>query len=214
MALSQRTFVTRFACALLVGGFVGSASIAAQAQDVSASQIIKALTPAPVTRGLSGSSTPAISPADSAFVNSLRGRTRSLTVDEGDHVAKIAKAEDRPKIDLTINFGYNSAEISPQAESQLKELADALGSPELEGALIVLSGYTDAKGGAEYNQRLSQRRAEAVKSYLVDKFNVPAKQLDTVGYGKRDLKNPADPFGPENRRVQILNLASKNEAQR
>lgn len=213
MALSQRTYAARFACALLVGGFVGSANIAAQAQDVSASQIIKALNP-PVTRSLAGPTTPAMSPADSAFVDSLRGRTRSLTVDEGDHVAKIAKAQDRPKIDLTINFDYNSAAISPKAGSQLSELATALRSPDLEGALIVLSGYTDAKGGAEYNQRLSQRRAEAVKSYLVDKLNVPAKNLDTVGYGKRDLKNPADPFGPENRRVQILNLASKNEAQR
>jgi outer membrane protein OmpA-like peptidoglycan-associated protein len=211
MALSSFKVADRLARALLVGGLVWAATgMPAAAQTVSADQITKALAP-PVTRSLAGPSEPAMSPADRAFVSSLP-RTRSLTVDESDHVAQIAK--DRPKIDLVIYFDFNSATLSPKAAPQLAELGKALHGPDLEGSVIVLSGYTDAKGGGEYNQALSERRAASVKRYLVEKLDIAAKNLTTAGYGKRDLKNPADPFGAENRRVQIVNLGPANEAQR
>jgi hypothetical protein len=56
-----------------------------------------------------------MSPADQAFVGSLQGRTRSPTVDEGDQIHKIAKTENLPKIDLEINFDYDSAVVTPKA---------------------------------------------------------------------------------------------------
>jgi outer membrane protein OmpA-like peptidoglycan-associated protein len=212
MALSFLKVADRLARGLVVGGVIWTMTgLSAAAQDVPANQIIQTLAP-PVTRSMAGPSEPALAPADQAFVNGLRGRTRSLTVDEGDHVAQIAK--ERPKIDLVIYFDFNSAVISPKSEPQLAELGKALQSPDLEGSVIVLSGYTDAKGGAEYNQILSEHRAASVKRYLVEKLDIPAKNLTTAGYGKRDLKNPADPFGAENRRVQIVNLGPANEAQR
>jgi outer membrane protein OmpA-like peptidoglycan-associated protein len=214
MALHSKV-AGRFACALIFGGLIWTATgIPAAAQQVPADQIIKALAPPapPVTRSLTGPAEPAVSPADQAFINSLRHRTRSLTVDESEHVAEIAK--DRPKIDLEIYFGYNSAAITRKAEPQLNQLGEALRDPRLGNTVVVLSGHTDAKGSQEYNQKLSQRRAEAVKKYLVENLKIPADNLTTAGYGKRDLKDPAHPFAAENRRVQIVNLGPANEANR
>jgi outer membrane protein OmpA-like peptidoglycan-associated protein len=205
-------FAARFASASLVTGFLWSvAGVPAMAQTVSAGEIVKALTP-PVTRSLTAPEQPAMSDSDRAFVEGLRHRTRSLTVEESEHVAEIAK--DQPKIDLDIYFDFNSAAITPKAESQLNELAEALRNPKLEKSVIVLGGHTDAKGSDPYNLDLSQRRAEATKKYMVETLKISPDNLTTAGYGRRDLKNKAEPFAAENRRVQIVNLGATNQAQR
>ena len=201
----------RLAASLLVGGLIWSATgLAASAQTVSSDKILNALAP-PVTRSLTAPK-PSLSDSDQAFVDSLRHRTRSLSLDEADRVAAIAK--EQPKINLEINFDYNSAAVTEKAEPQLTELGNALKSSRLENSIIVLSGHTDAKGGDDYNQKLSERRAEAVKKYLVEKFKISADNLSTVGYGKRDLKNKNEPFAAENRRVEIVNMGKTNQAAR
>ena len=213
--MTSRCFklVARFMSASLVTGLLWSVTgIPASAQGVSADQIIKALTPAPTTRNLAAPGQPSVSDSDRAFIESLRHRTRSLTVDEDDHVAELAK--NSAKIDLDIYFDFNSAAITPKAEPQLNQLGDALRTAELEKSVIVLSGHTDAKGRDDYNQKLSERRAEAVKKYLVEKLKLSPDNLTTAGYGRRDLKNKNNPSAPENRRVQIVNLSSVNQAQR
>jgi len=204
--------VSRSASTLLVGSFLWSVmGLSAQAQDVSKDQILKALAPAPITRSLTGGPPPpSVNPQDQAFIESLRHRTRSLSLDESDHVAEIAKT--RAKIDLEIYFDYNSSAITPKAEPQLGQLAQALRDPSMDNAVVVLAGHTDARGSDEYNQALSERRAEAVKTYLIQKQNVPAQNLSTAGYGKRDLKNSAQPYAPENRRVQIVNMSAASTA--
>jgi outer membrane protein OmpA-like peptidoglycan-associated protein len=205
--------VGRFMSAALVTGLLWSMTgIPASAQGVSTDQIIKALTPAPTTRSLAAPGQPSVSDSDRAFIESLRHRTRSLTVDEDDHVAELAK--NSGKIDLDIYFDFNSAAITPKAEPQLNQLGDALRTAELEKSVIVLSGHTDAKGSDDYNQKLSERRAEAVKNYLVEKLKLSPDNLTTAGYGRRDLKNKDNPLAAENRRVQIVNLSSVNQAQR
>jgi outer membrane protein OmpA-like peptidoglycan-associated protein len=212
MALPYVNVVGRLISSLLIGGLIWSANgVPALAQDVPADQILKTLAP-PVTRSLSGPQAPTTSDTDRAFIESLRHRTRSLSLDESDHVAELAK--DRPNIDLTIYFDFNSAAITAKARPQLNELGKALSDPQLENSVIVISGHTDAKGSDEYNQKLSERRAEAAKKYLVDKFKVSADNLPTAGYGKRQLLNKADPFAAENRRVQIVNLSAPKQANR
>jgi outer membrane protein OmpA-like peptidoglycan-associated protein len=76
----------------------------------------------------------------------------------------------------------------------------------------MLGGHTDAKGGDGYNQTLSERRAETVKRFLMDKYHIPAANLVSAGYGKKGLKNTADPFAAENRRVEIVNVAEHEQA--
>jgi outer membrane protein OmpA-like peptidoglycan-associated protein len=76
---------------------------------------------------------------------------------------------------------------------------------QLKGTVFFINGHTDAKGGADYNQTLSERRAEAVKRFLIEEFRLPADTLVGLGHGKSKLKNTADPLAGENRRVQIVN---------
>jgi outer membrane protein OmpA-like peptidoglycan-associated protein len=85
-------------------------------------------------------------------------------------------------------------------------LGTAIRKPDFNDAVFLLAGHTDAKGGVEYNLTLSERRAEAVKKFLSEKFGIPAGNLVPIGYGKETPKNKADPFASENRRVQVVNL--------
>jgi OOP family OmpA-OmpF porin len=80
-----------------------------------------------------------------------------------------------------VDFEYNSSQLTAPAQQTLDEVATALASqPELN---IEVQGYTDSTGPAAYNLHLSQRRADAVKSYLVSK-GVSASALTAKGYGK------------------------------
>ena len=180
---------------------------AAFAQQPSASDIANSLAPKnTLTRGLSAPNPRA--PQDQRFLDGIKSKaTRSITVEERNQVAEIAK--DKPGIDLEINFDYNSSSIGPQAIDTLTTLGVALRDPRLKGALVLLAGNTDAKGSGAYNKDLSDRRADAVKQFLVAKFSLPAANLIAVGYGKERLKNTADPFASENRRVQVVNLSAQ-----
>ena len=183
----------------------------ARAEELSAQQIIDGLK-VTKTRSLSASNKLALTEADLAFVKRVRVQTRSLSAeDRGQMAAIVAK---RPVIDLDINFDYNSAALTPKVEPQLDSLGKALTSPDLAGSLVMLGGHTDAKGGDTYNQRLSERRAETVKRYLIESYHMPAASLVSAGYGKEGMKNPADPFAAANRRVQISNVAERDEASR
>ena len=185
------------------------------AEEVTADKILNALKPKGLTRSLSGPAptAKAISAEDQQFINSLRTkRTRSLSAGERQKVATLTK--EKPSIDLTINFEYNSANITGQAQSTVSELGKALADPQLRGSVFLVGGHTDAKGGEEYNQKLSERRAEAIKKFLTDKYGIQAENLVTVGYGKTQLKNADNPTADENRRVQVVNMEASQTASR
>lgn len=188
------------------------------AEPVSEQQILNALKPKALTRSLSGGGgggapVDAKGLEDQRFLDGLRTkRTRSLSSGDRQRVAAIAK--EKPSIDLEINFDYNSAAISPKATSAVQALGKALSDPELKDSVFLVAGHTDAKGGDAYNQGLSERRAEAIKTYLVQKFGLQAENLMTVGYGKEQLKVKDDPFAGENRRVQVVNMAAQSQASR
>jgi len=207
MKFNRRKFSRTVALALLA---IGTLSQAARADDLSAQQIIDGLKPAK-TRSLAATSAqPApLSTADAAFIDRVR-KTRSLSSADRDEVQQIAQS--RPSVDVEIYFDYNSAALTPQAEPQLNNLGKALTSQDLSGSVVMLGGHTDAKGGDDYNQGLSERRAATVKKFLVDNYHISTDTLISTGYGKRELKNPADPFAAENRRVQIVNMASNTAA--
>src|SRR4051812_46933975 len=103
-------FSSRLAAALLAGAL---ASGSAFAGDLSTQQIIDGLKVSK-TRSLSLPDRPAVNADDQAFINRVRGQSRSLSFDDREHMAEIAPK--RPKIDLEINFDYNSAAITASAE--------------------------------------------------------------------------------------------------
>lgn len=197
------------ACSAVLLAYVGPVRAAEQPTEA---QILDALQSRAKTRGLGGATRSLSDPKaaeERRFIDELRNKpsTRSLTVVEREKIAVIAK--EKPSIDLEINFDYNSATVSPKAVPTLVALGRALSAAELKGTVFLINGHTDAKGGAEYNQDLSERRAEAVKRLLVEQFNLPATTLISIGYGKMQLKNSADPFAGVNRRVQIVNTEVK-----
>ena len=201
---------SNIARSVIAAALVLPASVAIAQSNPSSQQILDALKPkAPLTRSLS------VSPADQAkkaetdkFVDTLRNRpTRSLSTDERQQIATVA--QERPRIDLEIKFDYNSANIAKTALPDMDKLGKALADPALRGSTFVLAGHTDAAGGEEYNQDLSSRRADSVKRYLMEKYNLAADHLVTAGYGKTRLKNKDNPAAPENRRVEVVNMADK-----
>jgi len=184
-----------------IGGFLTAVFTltvghAAAGELASSQQILDALTAPPKTM---------------SFAEKL-GRSRSMTFDNRDY--NVASAESKPYIDLEVYFDFDSAEITPQAEGQLRELGKALSDAKLKGATVSINGHTDAVGGDAFNRRLSERRAITIKGYLVENFNLPGSSLRTVGYGKSRLKNMADPYAAENRRVEVVNLTPQIQAQR
>jgi len=203
----------RLGVAVAVVTLVAGIASTNAAEQKSADQILNALKPKAATRSLSGgSSAPkAMSTEDRKFIDTVRTkRTRSLSAGERERVAAIAK--EKPSIDLEIVFDYNSANISPKNLSAVKELGKALANKELKDGVFLVAGHTDAKGTEEYNQGLSERRAEAIKRYLIDHYGLQAENLVAVGYGKTQLKNSSDPLAEENRRVQVVNMESSKEA--
>jgi outer membrane protein OmpA-like peptidoglycan-associated protein len=189
---------------------------AVAADDVTEDQIVRALAPAkklPLTRGLSVApqADQAAAAAEGRLLQNIRGRaTRSLSASEREEISAIAK--DKPNIDLEITFDYNSADISTKSLPSVQALGKALTNPDLKGSTFVVAGHTDAAGGEAYNQDLSERRADSIKRYLTGKYSIAAADLVTVGYGKSKLKDPANPLAEVNRRVQVVNMASKNTA--
>jgi len=129
-------------------------------------------------------------------------RSRGLTL--GDPDASDASAEaTAPKISLQLRFGRNSAELSADAKRRLDTVAAALNAPELAETRLVVSGHTDVTGSFAHNVALSQRRADAVKAYLVSAHDVAAERLKAVGRGPNDLLDETHPSSPVNRRVQL-----------
>jgi outer membrane protein OmpA-like peptidoglycan-associated protein len=193
----------------------GLAQARAGDDNVTEDQIVRALAPPkkPLTRGLSmGPQTdPVATEAEGKFVQSIRGRaTRSLSTAEREEIATIAK--DKPNIDLEITFDYDSAQISQKSLPSVQALGHALTSADLKGSTFIVAGHTDAAGSDAYNQDLSERRADSIKRYLVDKYAIAAGDLVTVGYGKSKLKDPNQPLAEVNRRVQVVNMDNKTTA--
>ena len=206
--------MTRFLSIMTIGAALSmTAGLAVAGDTVSADQILQALKPKPgASRGLSNNPQP---PADAAvqakqtsFVDKLRNRkTRSLSLGERQEIAELAAS--KPKIDLEIQFDYNSADISKGSVAAVQELGKALSDSSVKGSTFVVAGHTDAIGSENYNQNLSERRADTIKKYLTENYGLDGSNLVTVGYGETRPKDPNAPMDPANRRVQVVNMDTK-----
>jgi outer membrane protein OmpA-like peptidoglycan-associated protein len=161
---------------------------AALAQDADA--LVQGLLPKrPLTRGLTGA------PA-----------TRQIKVEGVPPEKVLEEIKDQPSVSVRVLFEYNSAKLTPQGMATLQTLGKALQDPRLSGARFLIAGHTDARGSDEYNQKLSESRANAVREHLTQTFRISPDKLSSIGFGR---KKPADPAHPEeavNRRVEVVNL--------
>lgn len=152
-------------------------------------------------------------------IRDLRFETQDLTFALGDlefPVEDIAEPVETPdevrfRLAADVLFDYDSAELRPEAEPVLEQMAERIRA-EFAGETVRVEGHTDAAGSTEYNQGLSERRAESVKRWLVERGQVPEELVTTVGFGESQPVVPNqrdngsdDPIGrQQNRRVEIV----------
>jgi OOP family OmpA-OmpF porin len=99
-------------------------------------------------------------------------------------------------------FDFDKAALKPEGRRKLDELADALRGSQHD--TIVVTGHTDRAGSVNYNQRLSERRAETVKSYLQTK-GLDVGKISAVGKGKsQPTLKPTDCKGPGLTRAAVI----------
>ncbi len=118
-----------------------------------------------------------------------------------------------PSVNLNIAFEYNSADVASDARITLDTLGEAMRDKRLSGSNFLIAGHTDAKGNDVYNTRLSLRRAESVKRYLVEHFKITPDTLSVNGYGRSKPLDPTRPEDPINRRVEIVNTSAATAQQ-
>ena len=104
-----------------------------------------------------------------------------------------------------INFDSESDKITTQFDPVLEKAAAALNNPAWKGVKVEVAGYTDYLGTDEYNLKLSERRANAVRDYLISK-GIAADRLTTKGYGESSPvgDNATVEGRSENRRVELV----------
>ncbi|MFZ0501270.1 MAG: OmpA family protein, partial [Steroidobacteraceae bacterium] len=109
-----------------------------------------------------------------------------------------------------VTFAFDSARLTDTSQPVLDEVATGLKQHPL--LKVELQGYTDSKGSVAYNMRLSRKRAEAVRDYLVGD-GVDASQLTARGYGPHDpvASNRTDDGRAQNRRVVLEVVSNPND---
>ena len=105
----------------------------------------------------------------------------------------------------SIQFEFNSAELTASARSTLDLIADVLKDPIFAKSKIDIVGHTDSVGSPEFNQLLSEARAQSVVRYLVQ-HGVRKSHLSAHGMGESDPYDAAHPDASINRRVVVVNL--------
>ena len=116
----------------------------------------------------------------------------------------VANIDDyKPVAETTVNFAFGKDKLSNDAQEALDKLAAGKGN--MKRFVVAVEGFTDKTGSTEYNNALSQRRANAVVNYLVTKHDIPLYRIYMVGLGSQ---KPADEgrgreARSKNRRVEV-----------
>jgi outer membrane protein OmpA-like peptidoglycan-associated protein len=158
----------------------------------------------------------------SAVANTARGGAKAAQETADVAVAGVAAANKRidgmllgldeyeSKSGATVNFPAGSVKLSPEAMASLDEIAVQAKSEK--AYVIEVTGYASAEGKADFNKRLSQERADAVVSYLVDNHMIPLRRIVTPhGYGTLHpvADNATREGRQENRRVEVKILVNR-----
>lgn len=128
------------------------------------------------------------------------GAERGICVGTAQECGVAAEPAAAAKFDLMVNFELDSDELSASAKANLLEFAKALKDPRLSDVSFSVEGHTDATGPESYNLQLSQRRADAVVSFLSEQ-GADTSRFVVRGFGESSPRSD-DPFDPVNRRVE------------
>jgi outer membrane protein OmpA-like peptidoglycan-associated protein len=127
---------------------------------------------------------------------------RQLRQINGVDVTRTSDNELKVTVKNDVLFDYNSAGLRRESRASLREMANVF--EQYPNTTIAVLGFTDSTGSASYNERLSERRADSVASY-VESLGVRSSRIDTIGYGEsRPRATNNTPGGRQlNRRVEI-----------
>jgi peptidoglycan-associated lipoprotein len=140
-------------------------------------------------------SKPAVQPATQPAKTEKPAPAKAVVSDKtdlGQNLSVKTTLEDKVLQLETIHFDYDSYELRPDAIRILEESGRLL--KKYPSATVTIEGHCDERGTVEYNIALGERRAWAVKSYLVE-YGINPKSLITISYGK---EKPIDPGHDEN----------------
>jgi OOP family OmpA-OmpF porin len=118
---------------------------------------------------------------------------------------------DRLELDEEVFFAYDQAELRPEGKKELDSIAQEYKDDGGNWAALKVQGHADERGPEPYNEKLSRRRAAAVKEYLASQ-GVPAEKLDVEAYGERRPEVPNADTRAEhqkNRRVEFVIVRAK-----
>lgn len=112
-------------------------------------------------------------------------------------------------IRLSINFANNKDHVAQHYYSEIERVANFL--KKYQDSDVIIEGHTSAQGNANYNQKLSERRAKKVAEILVSHFGIKQSRVSHVGYGENNLLNSANTAAAaqENRRIEARISGSK-----
>jgi len=130
---------------------------------------------------------------------------QALATEQQQNAIEIERMRDdtlKLSLDSEVSFDFDRAEIKPPFRPSLDKLSNVL--LKYDRTVVHVVGHTDSTGSEQYNQRLSQQRAESVGSYLLAS-GVPADRLRTEGRGEREPRDSNDTEAGRqlNRRVEI-----------
>ncbi len=121
----------------------------------------------------------------------------------------VDKANKRLIYEVTLSedqggFKFGKATLPEEAQTRLDQIVEQL-KANPNGAYIEVAGYTDNRGSKEFNQRLGLERAEAVRKYLYEKYQIPLHKINVISYGADDpvAPNKTKDGRAKNRRVVV-----------
>ena len=111
--------------------------------------------------------------------------------------------------DSGILFGFDSSELTTQANENIQKLANTLS--KYDDTNIIIEGHTDSRGDEQYNQKLSERRAKAVSNALSN-LGIRKIRIKEIGYGENQpvADNSTDEGRQQNRRVEVAIFANED----
>lgn len=125
-----------------------------------------------------------------------------------DEVGCYIMIQEGHSIELNVNFANNSSEVTAQNYAEITKLAKFM--REYPQTSVVIEGHTDDRGAADYNQGLSERRADAVAAILVERDGVSSSRVSTKGYGESSplVESTVADYRAMNRRVVAVATAT------
>ncbi len=135
-------------------------------------------------------------------------------LDPGDAIGTNGRFSVRPAVNLPVHFEFDRADLNARGSRQVLELGRALSKTTMRQAAFLLVGHTDKRGSRAYNQILSERRAETVKTELERRFPSLIGKLQAAGRGETQLLYDGDDKTDHllNRRVKITLISHPKPA--